>query len=111
MYRKIINKYYLQKIFALVIPQKKKSNLVSYFFIKYLIKNSPYNNMSIFMKEIHKLINILYNKNTTKKLIFLCTNKIFFLNQQKNNQLTFITSKNLYVLDTLYALKKNNVVF
>lgn len=111
MYRKIINKYYLQKIFALVIPQKKKSNLVSYFFIKYLIKNSPYNNMSIFMKEIHKLINILYNKNTTKKLIFLCTNKIFFLNQQKkNNQLTFITSKNLYVLDALCTLKIN-VVF
>jgi hypothetical protein len=100
MYNKIIRKHYLIKLFILAIPKKKRSNFNCYFLCKYFIQNTPYSNIDGFIKEMHKISNILLNSCLNqKKVLFLCTEKFFFLDfiNFKQNKFTYINKKNIFL--------------
>jgi hypothetical protein len=114
MYNKILKKYSLLKLITLVLPKKKGINAASHYLCKYLIKNTPYANIQIFIKEINKIVTVIINSSFKKSLIFVCSKKIFlynyiFLNGRK--KFFFLKSKKIFLFTKNYLIKNNYFIF
>lgn len=86
MYKKLLKKYYLNKIFTICLPIKKFCNPTYYIMCNYLIKTTPFFNTQILLEEFYKLIYLFHLQFNKNYLIFFCSEKIFFL---KSNFLIF----------------------
>jgi len=95
MYNLLIKKYYLKKIFILCLPKEKTSNISCFFACKYFIKNTPYSNISLLIKEISRLISIIFSLNK-KNFLFLCSNAIYLYNFTK------IHKVNINIMDNYF---------
>jgi len=79
MYKKLINKFYLYKIFTITLPVKNCCNPTYYIMCKYLIETTPFLNLKFLLIEILKIVNLFYNKLKKKFILFFCTEKIFLM--------------------------------
>lgn len=94
MYKKLIKKYYLYKIFTISIPVKKHCNPTYYIMTKYLIERTPFFNLKILLQEFSKILHLFNFSNCNKNsLLFLGSNKIFLLNSH------FLIKKKLNYID------------
>jgi len=85
---------------------------VCFLLCKYFVKNTPFCDIQLLIKEIYKVLSIYTNVLLIKKLLFFCSNKIFFLNSlfMCQKQLTYIDLKNLSLIKKKYTLEKIGVV-
>jgi len=95
MYNKLFKKYYLTKIFTIALPKKKKSNSACYYLCKYFIKQTPYSNIHIFIKEIYRLFSILLSLHK-KNFLFICSNNIYIYNFITYQKVKTVSSKDLF---------------
>lgn len=93
MYNLLIKKYYLTKIFTLCLPKKKKSNKACFYLCKYFIKNTPYANIDLFVKETSRLLNIILSL-TKKNFLFICSNNIFLYNFMQKKKIKVLLVSN-----------------
>lgn len=86
MYNLLTKKYYLKKIFVLSLPKNRKSNITCFFMCKYTVKNTPYSNISLLLKEISRLFSTIMSLDK-KNFLFVCSNAIYLYNFTKINKL------------------------
>ena len=112
MYKKIIKKYYLYKIFMLALPRFSLLNQACHFLCKYLIKRTPYGNLLIFLLDIKRLLNIVLNYGMKKQYIFVCSNKIYYMNNfsKSNNILSYLNFTNLNIFNLQGLFPSESVV-
>jgi hypothetical protein len=82
MYKKLVKKYYLYKIFTISLPIKKYCNPTYYVMCKYLIKTTPFINIRFLLDEFYKLFCLFRLQFHKNYMIFFCSDKIFFLNSK-----------------------------
>ena len=110
MYNLLIKKYYLKKIFILCLPKTKTINISCFFLCKYLIKNTPYINIFVFLKEISKIFSIiLYLKK--KNFFFICSNFIYIYNFVKIHKLNITLIKNIFFFQQKKSILNYSSVF
>lgn len=109
MYNKLIQKYYIIKLFGLFIPKTTSINKVSFYLCKYTINKTPYGNIECFIKELYKILSVFKLNSYTKNVLFLCTNKIYNQNIKslaKINPLDNINNNNNNIMGKKFSLKK-----
>lgn len=101
MYKKVIKKYSLYKLFIWALPKTVLPNKACYYLCKYLIKLTPYGSLIMFLQEIKRILNILLQFSARKEFIFICSDKIYLLEVGRlklRNRVMNLTSTNLTFL-------------
>lgn len=80
MYNRIIKKFYIIKLFSFSLPQSKYVRKNSFYLCKFFLKQTPYGNILVFIKELQKILFINNNTFEFQKMLFLCSNRIYFKN-------------------------------